>query len=375
MVSRFTIHDGSHPVFDLKESLPWAGVPLEPNGGRLRIGMRKVGRVTNVGGAKTQLAGSAIGSGEWLMKGNLVRVSAKVELEDDFYGWLALDLWMERPGETASDVGRAWGVLWDTYQTVLARVEQIAGAVGSDFVGQEFLEIRLPRFLSQLTDSDKVKARLAALDKEYGDKEYYFRNEYPTVKLEGRQLRLGPEPEGVIKAAQRFLEEETGNRAHHPDPTPAEQRRRWRIPMTTAAVLLGTWFFPNKIWSISLVSLMLLGLLASSVYPARKIGWRAIFRDPTTIATVGFFGIGVFGIGYAICAMVDDEAIGHVTRLGYPFLVSTGLGVAGGILGDNPKGFALVWAHVQLLLFLSGLMSAIIAVVGIARDARDRRDR
>ena len=117
------------------------------------------------------------------------------------------------------------------------------------------------------------------------------------------------------------------------------------------------------------VSIAIGVLMGWALWPARNLGFRRVAQQGVTLVTFGFFGIGFFGILYATCALLSDEAFGHVTRLGYPFLFSTSLGVAGGVLGE-PKGFARVLTHIQLLLFMSALISVIAVVLGIERNVR-----
>jgi hypothetical protein len=98
-----------------------------------------------------------------------------------------------------------------------------------------------------------------------------------------------------------------------------------------------------------------------------------MFRQTATLATVGFFGIGVFGVAYAVCALLESDALGEsIATLGYPFLVSTGVGVAGGILGGNPRGAARIIAHIQLLFFLSSLIGVAAVLFRIDRGVRRR---
>jgi len=234
--------------------------------------------------------------------------------------------------------------------------------------GQEFIEIGLPRYVARHLDTGRAKAAITSHLRTSARRQ----ESVPSLEVAGRSLKLGPETEGTIDAVRRFLDEETSEAAKDALLATSPYERLSWIPIFMAALLVVTWAFPLRRWTILMFAFLLLALMGLAVTPARDVGWRTTLRQSRTIAALGFFGIGVFGIAYSVCALVSEEALGHVTRLGYPFLVSTGLGVAGGLLGDNPRGAALVIAHIQLLLFLGGLIGVVATLLRIERAVRQR---
>jgi len=101
------------------------------------------------------------------------------------------------------------------------------------------------------------------------------------------------------------------------------------------------------------------------------VGFKSILGRTSIVTTFGFYGIVVFGLIYAVFALTNSEALGQTATLGYPFLVSTSLGVAGGLLGEA-KGPVRIVIHIQLLLFLSGLMAALLILIRVRRDVGTR---
>jgi hypothetical protein len=365
---RFTLADSYRDPIAVDETVPWRTTGLKSAG--LRIGWRCIGKIYDPDGRKAEAGCASVGSNARLAKGHLVHANARVGARIRGEAYIFVDLWSEQVGATAFDLRLSGEALELIRNEVCKQIEHEVTYFSKDGVKieQEFLEINLPDFIVRHSDPGKVRARLAT----YHGKRVYGEDPYPTLVLDGGRLRLGPEFPGVIGAVRRFLEDETSDRAIKSLLTPLKQRQRSQIPFATAMVLLGTWVLPLQVWAVALVALVLLVFLFFSVYPSRQVGWRVIAREPASIAMWGFFGIGAFGIGYAICALLDPAALGPVNSLGYPFLVSTGLGIAGGILGDNPKGAALILAHVQLLLFLGGLMGVVAVLLEISDNTRRR---
>jgi len=192
----------------------------------------------------------------------------------------------------------------------------------------EFIEIKLPRFVAKHMDASR--AETAILSRLRG--EYKFKGSLPSLQVVGTSLVVGPEPEGLINAVRDFLDKETSEKANATQLTAHAYKRLPWMPLFMAGLLLLTWAFSLRIWSVVLVAVLQVAILVIVMFPPRDVGWQTALRQTATMATAGLFGIGIFGIAYSICALMSDKDLGHVTRLGYPFLVATGLGVAGGIL-------------------------------------------
>jgi hypothetical protein len=277
---------------------------------------------------------------------------------------LVVDFWVTGRSASVTELSRAAEALSVVRERLGVQLKLIFEGLK---VHQEFLELGLPKFLASNLDTAHLTAALLSLLPPY-----FGNGLLPSVRLAGTKLLIGPEPEGVINSAVKFLKQEastsSGDAALDSGHSPL---RRW-IPLVTAGLLLMSWFFPLRRWSVMLFAVLFMTIMAIVVSPVLEFGWRVTLRQTSTIAAAGFLGIWFFGILYAICALVSDSELGHVERLGYPILVSTGLGVAGGILGDNPHGAAQVVAHVQLLLFLGGVVSLIVALLRISRAVRER---
>lgn len=104
------------------------------------------------------------------------------------------------------------------------------------------------------------------------------------------------------------------------------------VPIAMAAVLALAWALPFGWWSVGSTSAMLSALIAMAVWPVRTAGWRTLSRQTTTHAACCLWGIGAIEITYAVRALMSDAAGDRFTRLGYPFLVGTGLRLLGGEL-------------------------------------------
>ncbi len=104
------------------------------------------------------------------------------------------------------------------------------------------------------------------------------------------------------------------------------------VPIAMAAVLAVAWALPLAWWSVGSTAGMLTVLIALAAWPTRTAGWWSLSRQPTTHAACCLWGIGAIGISYAVRALTSSVAGDHFTRLGYPFLVGTGLALPGGEL-------------------------------------------
>ena len=98
-----------------------------------------------------------------------------------------------------------------------------------------------------------------------------------------------------------------------------------------------------------------------------------------TVATFGFFEIGIFGLLYGSCALAAcDKALNNEparSSLGYLFLVATGLGIAGGIIGDNPVGDPTPWARIIDDLSLRRIREQVRDAIGKVLNWDVKRDR
>jgi len=370
--SRFVVKR-SGVEFSLNENVPWSESARRLKRSALLLGWRCVSTIPPGRIGQAQSFEQSSNGPYWRSThGHKVNVFVRSEAKSETEMGLVIDLWTDRPRSTSSDIEQAAEAL-DIVRKEIA--EQID--LGDDIRlpwslkrEQEFLEVKLPRFIARHLNTENVRARITPHLKR---DEYYYMERLPTLQAIRGRLRLGPEPSGAVDAVRGFLDEETSEKATESILRSSRYHRWSWVPIAMAGLLVLTWCFPLKPWSVALVASLLLGLMTLAVFPARDVGWRKIFRKTTAIAALGFFGIGVFGVAYAVCALISDDALGrHVTRLGYPFLVSTGLGVAGGILGDNPTGAARIIAHVQLLLFLSGLIGVVAMLLRIDRGVRAR---
>jgi len=233
---------------------------------------------------------------------------------------------------------------------------------------QEFLDVKLPRLVSRCINADRVRVAIA------GKMPRTFPTpDLPTISTANRRLKFGPEPKGAIQASESYLLQETSNETKETELKSGRFKNRTWVPVAMGVAMVASWRLPLSWWALILVSAIQLALFIWFIWPARDVGFSTIFRKTTTVVTTGIFGIVIFGIAYAVCALTtNDFNFGEAPKLGNPFLVSTGLGVCGGILGDSPTGAALVIAHIQLLLFLSGIAGIVATVLRIDRGTRQR---
>ena len=103
------------------------------------------------------------------------------------------------------------------------------------------------------------------------------------------------------------------------------------VSVTIAGVLALSWALPLT-WSMVLMTAVALTVLAGATLwrAVRESGWRAAFGQTATAASCSLSSTGLIGLGYAAFALTHIGAFGPVSRLGYPFLVATGLRLPGG---------------------------------------------
>jgi hypothetical protein len=293
-----------------------------------------------------------------------VRTAVVPDRYDDVH--VTVDLWTWTSSATPNEIDRAVDALEKVRrETEAAPLRVFSWNVTKE---QEFLRVRLPRFIARhLTTRQAQEIVLSQLRYRTSAPD-----PLPTMQVSEGILSFGPEHDGATGAIRSYLERETREKAK--DDVIAMSRYRYLrwLPLLFAGALLGTWAFPLALWSIAASAVVFAALIIGTLLPIREVGWRTTIRNSATVASLGFFGIGAFGIGYALCALGSDAELGHVTALGYPFLVSTSLGIAGGVFGDAPTGFARILAHIQLLLFVGGLAAAIATLLRIDRNARSR---
>ena len=120
------------------------------------------------------------------------------------------------------------------------------------------------------------------------------------------------------------------------------------IPMSTTAVLALVAPLPLTWPMIATAACVLLVCVGVAVRrPVSGAGLQGILVNATAAATCTVAAIGAIVLGYAAFALRHPGVFGPITRLAYPFLVATGLRLAGG----------------ACLLLLCGVVSLIPAFV------------
>jgi hypothetical protein len=232
-------------------------------------------------------------------------------------------------------------------------------------IRQEFAYIRLPT--RRQISTQNLWSALASLLLT-GRREVSF----PTLSIAGNTVRFGPEPLGAIDALRKFLaQERMGGDAR--DPT-KPSHSAWIAPLSLAGLMLLAWLVPISWPSVLLTSLLLAGMFAYQVQHTLAFGRRGWWERPPVVSSLGLFGIAVFGLGYAFCWLRDPNALPDAHSLGYAFLVSVGVGVAGGVIGDHaPAGSARVLAHIELLLYLGGIAAIVALLLNLRRPPAEGR--
>jgi len=293
-------------------------------------------------------------------------VAREVARPEAYAGHVVVDVWTTQ----ALQQGVGLQIASESLEAVRAEVVLELDLLQSQLEKhQEFLALALPRFISRQLETSRARAAIGA----HFSKKVDSHPLLPTVRVKGDYLSLGPEPPGAVDAVQRYLDVETSDRAMDSVLTSSTYPELLLLPFAVAAVLVLAWLLPVRPWAIGSVGGALLMLIAIALRPVRQVGFRATLRQTPAVVSAGLLWIATFGIAYATCALVWPGTLGKdVPSLGYAFLVSTGLGVAGGILGENPTGIARIVAHIQLLMFLSGLAGVVLLLLRIERNVRRR---
>lgn len=97
-----------------------------------------------------------------------------------------------------------------------------------------------------------------------------------------------------------------------------------------AVVLAVAWALPLAWWSVGATFAMLTVLIVLLVWSVRIPGWRMRLSETTTHAACCLWAIGAIVNAYAVRVLTGSAAGDQFTRLGYPFLVGTGLALPGG---------------------------------------------
>ena len=205
----------------------------------------------------------------------------------------------------------------------------------------------------------------------------------PAAELDVRRLRVGNDAD-AIGSIERFLrnrerERRDELRASRLRPKPSD-RHQFIYPLMLGAALLATWLFPITGWTawiglgaaICFFTIVIARLLAT--YEDR---WSLeLFKRGPIVASAGLTGIFLFGIFYAVIAIAREDALPEATRLGDAYLLSTSLGVAGGLIGGELSPVARFVAHIQLLfIVLGGIVAAAIALLELLNRTTPERDR
>jgi hypothetical protein len=368
--ARFVIKHDSYGEITLGEEYPWIKIAANRKRPGSLLGWRCVAFVPVLSEKARRFVESSRGAPAYVSVGHIVNVSLQSRpILGNYFTPVVADIWTAGNSNTPDEIREAEEALENVHK-------QLESSLGLTYHWAlkkevEFLEIRLPRFVAEHLHTSRAEAAIMSRLARLRDN-YKFKGSLPSLHVVGTSLVIGPEPEGVVDAIRDFLDKETSERAKSLLLQSQAYRRMPWMPIFMAGLLLLTWALPLRIWSVVLVAILQLLILAIVMFPVRNVGWRTALRRTGTMATAGLFGIGAFGIAYSICALISDTDLGHVTRLGYPFLVATGLGVSVGILGENPNGAARVIAHVQLLLFLGGVIGAVAVLLRIDRNVGQR---
>ena len=109
---------------------------------------------------------------------------------------------------------------------------------------------------------------------------------------------------------------------------------RWTLvtlPIAIAAVLGLTWPLPLRSWTIAATAVVVVALTLETLRRARR-EWHTQ-RQTATLAAAAAAALSIvaaIALGYAAFALVRVGVFGPVARLGYPFLVASGLRLDGG---------------------------------------------
>jgi hypothetical protein len=102
------------------------------------------------------------------------------------------------------------------------------------------------------------------------------------------------------------------------------------VPIATVALVAVAWALPLAWWSAISSAALVTAALAFVIGRGPAGESQTIVRQSTTHAALCVWAINAIGIAYAVRALVGGGD--RFTRLGYPFLVTSGLTLAGGTL-------------------------------------------
>ncbi len=358
---RFVIRYGSEPEVALSDKPPWRRHSQSNKTIDFRVGWRCANELPYDGGNSIEqfLSGIRQRNFRWIEGYKVYVAAAIVPAKDPSY--LVIDLWLQGTFDLPNSLAKALSILEDCRKQIDAELHNTFSRHQER--KQDFVEVKLPNFLSQSLTPEVATGFISRHRKG---------NIYKlieTVEIKNDWLFVGPEEPETIEAVTDFLAKDGSVKARQRVAASFESQKL--SPFIIVLVVMLTWFFPLRGWSVGLISAALLAILGWTIYPVRYVGWRTMLGQPSYIAATGFFGISAFGVAYAICALLSDRSLGPVDRLGYPFLLATSLGVAGGVLG-NPEGIIRVLIHIQLLLFLGWLIGLVAVLFRIERDVARR---
>ena len=103
------------------------------------------------------------------------------------------------------------------------------------------------------------------------------------------------------------------------------------VSVTIVGVMGLGWALPLTWSMVAMIAAALAGLGVVALWrPISEPAWRSAFGETTAVASCALLTTGLIGLGYAVFALTHVGAFGTVRRLGYPFLVATGLRLPGG---------------------------------------------
>jgi hypothetical protein len=115
-----------------------------------------------------------------------------------------------------------------------------------------------------------------------------------------------------------------GGERRRPDMTRSRSRAVVRLLAGAAVVVIGIgWAMPLSWATLAATAVALLALTVAAL--------RRPLEGVSTAAACCVTGIGGISLAYAAYALAGAGPLRSLTRLGYPFLVATGLRVGGGI--------------------------------------------
>lgn len=362
--------DGKHSTvfvdgveFALPGTPPW-GCENLPREMDIRVGWRCLGRRYSV--HSSDLPGRLDTNRRFHTRQTDVNVLVRylAPTNGDGYG-LLVDLW----GEARGASGRAIERLTVAFESVKRELIHAVGDLRFNELKteQEFIRVRLPK---PVADNLRSEARAPYAIGAYLESD---KSRRLTPTIVGQELMLGPEASGVVAAVRRFLDAEAietrldGRDSQHD--TNFFDRKVAGSAVMLAVLLVRTWWQPLDVESLIMNGVLASVVMATAMMLSSGRGLRGKLSQAGVAASLGFYSVHAFGTAYAICELLQPGSLGAgIHKLGYAFLLATGVGIAGGVIGDSPTGFARIVAHVQLLLFIGGVGSIIAVVLRIRAD-------